>query len=128
MKPSKPFLSLSLCALLCVLLGACASSKPKPMNYDMTCEQITAEIDDTRAALYEERAKNNGKGSQVAGTAADVAATGASIAGVPYVGGIYSIGKTLLNHRKYSSMNKADALMLYMDELEYLSQRKLCNR
>ena len=92
----------------------------------MTCDQIVQEIEQTRAALYEERSKNGGNGSQVASTAADVAATGAGMAGVPYVGGIYTIGKTLLNHRKYSTVNKEDALKLYMDELEYLGQRKLC--
>jgi hypothetical protein len=121
-------LTLSITAIPLLILSGCSSSKPKAIDYDMTCEQISQEIETTRAALYTERANGGGNGSQVASTAADVAATGAGMAGVPYVGGIYSIGKTLLNHRKYSNISKADSLMLYMDELEYLSQRKLCNR
>ena len=119
--------SLSLLSLgLCLSLCACASSKPKDINYEMTCEEISAELEQTRAALYEEKSKNGGNGAQVADTAASVGVIGAGMAGVPYVGGIYTIGKTLLNHRKYSAVSKKDALTLYMDELEYLAQRKLC--
>ncbi len=112
---------------VCLCLGACASSKSKPINYDMTCEEIATEIDNTRAALYKVRSQSDGNGAKVAGTAADVGVIGAGMAGVPYVGGVYAIGKTLLNHRKYSNISEADALMLYMDELEYLAQRKLCS-
>jgi hypothetical protein len=93
----------------------------------MTCEEIATEIDNTRAALYKVRSQSDGNGAKVAGTAADVGVIGAGMAGVPYVGGVYAIGKTLLNHRKYSNISEADALMLYMDELEYLAQRKLCS-
>ena len=120
---NKSFLLIALCAgLLC----ACAAPPPQAVDYDMTCEDISAEMDKTRAALYEDKAKK-GNGSEVAGTVADVAATGAGIAGVPYVGGIYSIGKTILNHRKRTAVNQEDLHQYYLDELEYLAQRKLCD-
>ncbi len=114
---------------LTLFLSACASSQtPLTIDQDMDCAAISAEIEQTRAALYDSKTTKTGNGSQVADTAAKVGTIGASMAGVPYVGGIYTIGKTLFNHRKQTAVNQADLLQYKMDELEYLSQQKLCDR
>ena len=109
-------------------LSACASSKPQPINYDMDCTQIQSAIDKTRMALYNEKSSNGGSNAgAVAGTAADVAVTGAGMAGVPYVGGIYSIGRTIFSHQKRTAVSQADLQQIHLDELEYLAERKQCN-
>ena len=121
-------LSLILTLSAGVILASCASNKSLDIDYDMACDEIAAEIDKTRQALYNEKTKQtSGNTSEVAGTAATVAVTGAGLAGVPYVGGIYSIGRTLFSHRKRTVANQAGLYQVQLDELEYLAQRKKCN-
>lgn len=123
LKKASPFLItfLSLCAT------ACASSKPLPLNPEMTCTEIQAQIDKTRMSLYNEKTSQGGEAPAIAGTAADVAVTGAGMAGVPYVGGVYSIGRAILGHRSRTATSEADLYQIHLDELNYLAQRKDCN-
>ena len=109
------------------LVSCAASHKPLDVNYDMSCPEILAEIDKTRQALYKEKTATQSNAPAVAGTAADVATIGAGMAGVPYVGGIYSIGKTIFGHRKRTATSQADMYKIQLDELQYLAERKSCN-
>ncbi len=51
-------------------------------------------------------ATQNSEVARAADTGTTVAATGASMAGVPYVGGVVSIGRVLFNHSRQSAKIK----------------------
>ena len=110
------------------VLASCATSnKPLDVDYDMACAEILSEIDKTRQALYKEKTAQQSNAPAVASTAADVGVIGAGMAGVPYVGGIYSIGKTIFNHSKRTATDQADLHQIRLDELQYLAQRQQCS-
>ena len=113
---------------MCAFLSACAtSSQPLAINADMPCSEVMEEIDKTRATLYNEKTTKKSAAPAVAGTAADVAVIGAGMAGIPYVGGIYSIGRTIFNHTKKTSVDQTDLYQARLNELEYIAERNQCN-
>lgn len=108
------------------LLGACASQNIK--TYDdyqhMTCDEITAEIQKLNTEIAQ--AKNNKELGRAVDTGTTVAAQGASIAGVPYVGAVVSIGKTLLNHKKQTTVDDGFIAQENLFALEGVAYEKGC--
>lgn len=119
--------STSFFILGCVLfsLSACAA-QPKPLSHyeSMRCDDIAAEIE--KLNTQRATAQSNEEVNRAVGTGTSVAVQGASLAGVPYIGGIFSIGKTLINHTKQTRVKSTDAVQENIYTLENLAYEKGC--
>lgn len=105
--------------VLLPFLSACASPSTT-VNPDMTCDEIQAEIQTLRQKTATR--DTSSEVNRTIDTGTTVVAQGASIAGVPYVGSVFSIGKTLLSHgRKTSEINaqKAEERLFNLQDLAY---------
>lgn len=116
-----------LITLGCLLvLTSCTTIKPTHVaDYQqMDCPQITAEIEKLNSDIAQ--AQTNAEIGRVANTGSTVAVQGASLAGVPYIGGIFSIGKTLMNHNKQTKVSTADIAKENLFNLEGIAYEKGC--
>jgi hypothetical protein len=114
-------------AFLVVLsLGGCAATQGTPVAtyQNMTCAEILAEMESLNSNITV--AKSNSEVGRAVDTGASVAATGASVAGVPYVGAVYSIGKTLFNHAKVTRRSNADIAQENLYAVESVAYEKGC--
>jgi len=93
------------CLASLALIGCASSIAQDPYTYqNMTCAQLEAEL--SRASALIEQSQANKEVGRAVGTGTTVAATGAGMAGVPYVGGAVSIARTLYNHTKQTRVDK----------------------
>lgn len=90
----------------------------------MDCTQIAAEREKLNAQIAQ--SKTNDEIARTASTGTTVAVQGASLAGVPYIGGVFSIGKTLWNHNKQTKVNTADIAQGNLYNLEGIAYEKNC--
>ncbi len=109
--------------LACFSLIAC-STTPRPVNYAMDCDQLMIEIQNARSAV--KSSGTNSEATRNANTTATVASQGASIAGVPYVGQVIGLGRTLLSHNKQTATIKKQQAQDRLDELMALANRQNC--
>ncbi len=107
-------------------LNGCAATQGTPLAtyQNMTCGEILAEMETLNSQISE--AKNNSEVGRAVDTGASVAVTGASVAGVPYVGAAYSIGKTLFNHAKVTRRSNADIAQENLYNVESIAYEKGC--
>ncbi len=108
------------------LLISCASA---PINdpaivQNMSCEELGIEIQNLNKKVTS--ARSSSETNRAIDTGSSVAVQGASIAGVPYIGAIFSIGKTLLNHNKQTSKFKAQQAEEQLYKLQYFADEKGC--
>jgi len=90
----------------------------------MSCDQITAEIKTAQDQIEQE--KTNKEVGRVVDTGTTVAAIGASMAGVPYIGSVVSIGKTLMNHRKKTVVDEGFIAQENLYTIENVAFEKGC--
>jgi len=111
--------------LLCAgLLSACTPKQPELVNYAMDCDQIMVELQETRQAI--DKMGDTKEVSRSAQTGATVAAHGAAIAGVPYVGPVLAIGTTLFNHGRQTKQIEKQHTQSRLDDLMELAKRRDC--
>ena len=108
------------------MLISCA---PTPANNHtayktMTCGELNTEIQKLSTDVA--KRNNTSETSRVVDTGTTVAAQGASIAGVPYIGAVFSIGKTLMNHNKKTSTIKAGQAQDRLIKLQDIAYEKNC--
>lgn len=105
----------------------CASSTSTEDNAfyrNMSCEELSVELDEMRSKIASKE-KNKEIGRTV-DTGTTVAAQGASLAGVPYVGGVVSIAKTLFNHSKQTTANRVSNVENAYYTAENIAYEKGC--
>lgn len=108
----------------CLITAACTASSA-PVNLNMSCDAITAEIQNLKVQIANK--SNSSEVNRTIDTGTTVAAQGASIAGVPYVGSVLSIGKTLFNHNKQSAAIRAKQAEERLWRLQDLAYEKGCS-
>ncbi len=90
----------------------------------MTCAEIAHEVE--HLGVTAKSSAQNSEIARAADTSTTVAATGAGMAGVPYVGGVVSIGRTLFNHNKKSASIKANQAQERLYMLNDAAYNKSC--
>lgn len=90
----------------------------------MSCDQLTTELETIRTQLGGETLNKEVRRTVDTGTT--VAAQGASLAGVPYVGGVVSIAKTLFNHNKQSAADNKSQIENTYYTIENVAYEKGC--
>ena len=107
------------------MLNACTPKQPELVNYAMECDELMADIQETRQAI--DKMGDLKEVSRGAQTGSTVAAHGAAIAGVPYVGPILAIGTTLFNHGRQTKQIEKQHTQSRLDELMALAKRQNCD-
>jgi len=108
-----------------LLISACATQAISNQDIDaMGCAEIIDEIE--QLSVTAKNTAQNSEMSRVADTGSTVVATGAGLAGVPYVGGVISIGRVLFNHSKQSTAIKADHAQQRLHTLNEIAATKNC--
>ncbi len=91
---------------------------------NMTCEELTAALDKMKQQVATKQ--QHKEMNRTVDTGTTVAAQGASLAGVPYVGGVVSIAKTLFNHNKQTTENRASTAENAYYTVENIAYEKGC--
>ncbi len=110
--------------IACLLTASCAGNVSTANVNHMSCGEMLAEIQTLETQVANRTSTS--EASRAMDTGTTVAAQGASIAGVPYVGAVFSIGRTLFNHNKQSAAITAQQAEQRLSDLQYLASDKNC--
>lgn len=111
-------------SIFCLFGCAGPTVKQASIYQNMSCDELYVELEKLRP---ESTASNQNKElNRTVDTGTTVAAQGASLAGVPYVGGALSIAKTLFNHNKQSAAERANQAENAYYSLENIAFEKGC--
>lgn len=109
----------------CFIISNCSAPVHNSVQDEkMSCEQIRAEMEKLNIRIANRQ--TNKEATRVVDTGTTVAVQGASMAGVPYIGGIFSIGKTLANHNKQTANQNSQYEEQRISDLYYLADSKGC--
>lgn len=112
-------------SLILPLMGCAGTAVKDPALYqNMSCDELKVEKEKLQEKLNA-KVQNKEMGRAV-DTGTTVAAQGASLAGVPYVGGVVSIAKTLFNHNKQSATQNTQQVENAYYTVENMTFEKGC--